>query len=253
MKISATIQARMGSSRFPGKVLTPIVGKPMLQLQLERIQQSRLIDEIIVATSDKKQDDAIEQLTQKMGLLCHRGSESDVLGRVIGAFKAHQVELNVEFMGDSPLPDPTLIDAFLGFFIKNAGQYNYLTNRLKTTFPPGAEITIYPARLLIDSEKEAVKPEHREHVGLHVYTNPKYRVCNLEAPVGLRAPDRYLIVDEKEDLEVITAIYEHFYPKNPGFSLAQIIDFLEENPTLAARNQAIERRWRIYRQDGVRA
>lgn len=248
-KISATIQARMGSSRFPGKVLAPILGKPMLELQLERIRQSRLIDEIIVATSTKAQDDGIERLARKAGALCHRGSEGDVLGRVIGAFKQYRVELNVEFMGDSPLPDAALVDAFLGYFLKHAASCDYLTNRLKTTYPPGAEITIYPASLLIRSEAEAVKPEHREHVGLHIYTTPGYRVCNLEAPPGLRAPDLYLLVDEPEDLEVIRAIYERFYPGNPGFTLAQVIAFLQEHPELAQRNQGIERRWRIYRQD----
>lgn len=250
MKIVATIQARMGSTRLPGKVLRTILGKPMLALQVERILQSRLIDEVIIATSVEPQDDVIEKLAQEIGVSCFRGSENDVLSRIIGALKAFYADINVEFMGDNPLPDPVLVDAIIGFYLKNAEKFDYVTNAIKTTFPPGVEVFVYPARILYDAASRAIDPDLREHVGIHIYRHPeRYRLCNLEAPPWFHYPDLHLEVDTQEDFEVVSAVFEHFYPDNPGFSLAQVIDFMKAHPDLAQRNRQVERRWKSFRQD----
>ena len=249
-KIAATVQARMGSSRLPGKVLKMIVGRPMLALQIERIQQSMLIDEVIIATSVKKRDDPLEALAGKIGVQCYRGSEDDVLSRIVGALKAFQVDINVEFMGDNPIPDPLLVDAIVGYYLKHADKYDYVTNALKTTYPPGAEVYVYPSEILFDAESRVTDPTLREHVGIHIHQHPeRYRICNLEAPPWFHYPDLHLEVDTQEDLEVISALYEHFYPHNPGFSLAQAIDFMNANPELAAKNRQVVRRWKAFRQD----
>ena len=115
MKITATIQARMGSTRLPGKVLKPICGKPMLALQIERIQQSILIDEIIIATSNSANDNSIESFAQSIGIPCFRGSEDDVLSRIVGTLQAYNAEIHVEFMGDNPIPDTQLVDSIIDF------------------------------------------------------------------------------------------------------------------------------------------
>ncbi|MFC1814782.1 cytidylyltransferase domain-containing protein [Thermodesulfobacteriota bacterium] len=250
MRIGATIQARMGSTRLPEKVLKHIVGKPMLELQIERILQSRLIDEVIIATSIEPQDEAIERLAHSIGVSCFRGSENNVLSRIVGALKAFEVDINVEFMGDNPIPDPLLIDSIVGFYLKHADRYDYVTNALKTTYPPGAEVYVYPSAILYDAESRVTDPSLREHVGLHIYQHPeRYRICNIEAPAWFQYPDFYLEVDTQKDFEVISKIYEHFYPHNPGFGLLQIIDFMKATPELAAHNQGIERRWKVYRQN----
>ncbi len=250
MKIDATIQARLGSSRLPGKVLKPILGKPMLELQIERIRQSRLIDRIIVATTDRHQDDAIEELARRLGCLCFRGSEDDVLGRVVGALVAHEVDIHVEFQGDNPMPDALLVDSIIGCYLKHADTYDYVTNALKTTYPPGAEVSVYPAVVLIDAESRAGSSPLREHVGLHIYQHPeRYRIRNLEAPAWHCRPDLHLEVDTDEDFDLVSAVFGHFYPANPGFSLAQVIEFVENNSELAERNRSIERRWKRFRQD----
>jgi spore coat polysaccharide biosynthesis protein SpsF len=250
MKITATIQARMGSTRLPGKVLKPIVGKPMLALQIERIQQSRLIDEIVVATTTEPQDDAIVALAQDLGVRFFRGSENDVVSRVVEALKAFEASIHVEFMGDNPIPDALLVDAFIGYYLKHADKYDYVSNALTTTYPPGAEVFIYPAAILYDAESKITEPALREHVGIHIYRYPKrYRLCNLEAPAWHRYPDMHLEVDTQKDFDVITAIFEHFYPHNRGFNLSQVIDFMKANPQLLAANKQVERRWKVYRQD----
>ena len=250
MKISATIQARMASSRLPGKVLKPILGKPMLSLQIERIQQSMLIDEVIIATSDSVKDDPIEALAHRLGVYCFRGSEDDVLSRIVGALKKYKVEIHVEFMGDNPMPDPLLIDAIIGFYLRNAAKYDFVTNGLKTTYPPGAEVYVYPAEVLFDAEKHATDPALREHVGLLIYQHPeRYRIYNLEAPPWFYAPDFHLEVDTQEDFEVVSAIYEALYPGNPGFTLSQVIEFLRKNEALANKNRYVERRWKVFREE----
>lgn len=250
MKISATIQARMGSSRLPGKVLKPILGKPMLALQIERVRQSMLIDDIIIATSISKKDDPIEALARQLGVHCFRGSEDDVLSRVVAALRAYKVGIHVELMGDNPLPDPGLIDAIIGFYLKNKSQYDCVTNALKTTYPPGAEVSVYPSLVLMDAEQHAADPAFREHVSIHIYQHPeRYQVYNLEAPPWLYAPDLHLEVDTEEDFQVVSAIYEALYPANLNFTLPQIIEFLRKNEALASKNRHVDRRWRAFREE----
>jgi spore coat polysaccharide biosynthesis protein SpsF len=249
MKVTATIQARVGSSRFPGKVLKPILGRPALALQIERIRMSRLIDEVVLAAPDSPPNDALEALARRTGIECFRGSEDDVLGRVVGALTKFDVDVHVEFQGDNMLPDPLLIDAIIGYYLKHSSEYDYVTNGLKTTYPPGTEVSVYPARVLIDAERLATDASLREHVGIHIYQRPdRYRVCNLEAPPWLHRPELHLEIDTDEDFEVVRTVYEHFYPHNPGFSLAQVIEFADRTG-LAERNRAVERRWRAFRRD----
>ncbi len=249
MKIDATIQARTGSTRLPGKVLKSILGKPMLALQIERIRQSRLIDRVILATSISPQDDALEQLARQLKIECFRGSENDVLERVVGALKAFDVGIHVEFQGDNPMPDLLLVDSIIGFYLKHADEYDYVTNALKTTYPPGAEVSVYPAAVLIEAEKSATDVKLREHVGLHIYQHPeRFRICNLEAPSWLYCPDLHIEVDTEEDFQVVSKIFEHFYPHNPGFALAQVIEFAAAQG-LIAFNKDVERRWRVFRKD----
>lgn len=247
MKILATLQARTGSSRLPGKVLRTIVGKPMLELQIERIRQSRLIDEIAVATTTQPADDAIEALAKRVGVSCYRGSENDVLSRVVGAIRKFGGEVHLEFQGDSPLPDPMLIDSILGYYLKHADRYDYVTNALKMTYPPGMDVCVYPGRLLLEAEGRVTDPAAREYVGVHLFTHPElYRIKNLEAPVWFRYPDIHLEVDTAEDFEVVSAIFEHFYTQHPGFGLGEILSFLKAHPELAERNRHVERRWQAF-------
>ena len=250
MKITATIQARMGSTRLPGKVMKLIVGKPMLALQIERIRRSMLIDEIVVATSVNSRDDPIERLAEEVGVSCFRGSEEDVLSRVVDALRTFQADVHVELTGDNPLPDPMLIDSIIGYYLKNADRYDLVTNSLTTTYPPGQEVYVYRPEVLFEAESRVTDSALREHVSIHIYQHhEQYRICNLEAPTEFHRPDLYLEVDTQEDFEVVSAIYEHFYSRNPAFSLAQVIDFMDSHPELASRNSNIERRWTSFRRD----
>ena len=228
-RISATIQARTGSTRLPGKVLKTICGVPILQLLVERLTQSILIDEIIIATSVNVLDDPIQELADKLKVSCFRGSEDDVLGRVTGAIKQFEIDIHVEFQGDNVMPDPMIIDSVIGYYLKNSHQFDYVTNGLKTTYPPGQEVSVYTGSVLLKAEKEWSDELSREHVGIHIYKRPElFKVKNLVAPSWLSYPSFHLEVDTEEDFAVSKKIYEHFLPHNPGFSLGEIISFVKK-------------------------
>src|SRR5207249_2204679 len=106
------------------------------------------IDRVIIATSDAAEDDAIEALADRLGCPSYRGSEEDVLGRVVGALVKYAVDVHVEFQGDNPMPDSILVDSIIGYYLKHADSCDYVTNALKTTYPPGAELAVYPAAVL---------------------------------------------------------------------------------------------------------
>jgi len=248
MKIGATIQARSGSTRLPNKVMLPILGKPMLALEVERIRRSMLIDEVIIATSTNPNDDAVEDLAREIGVACFRGSEEKVLDRIVGALQHFSVDVQVEFYGDCPLPDPTIVDAIIGIYLKHQDSYDYVGTGLKTTFPPGLEVTVYPSHVLYDVASIA---DDREKVAVNIRSRPeRYRTMNVEAPPWYRYPDLHLDVDTPEDFKVVSAIYEALYPSNPHFLLPHVIEFMQRNTDLAGSNRGVPRRWKQFRQDG---
>lgn len=250
-RVDATIQARMGSSRLPGKTLADIAGRPMLAWQIDRVRECLLVDNIIIATSENGADDPIADLAVEMGVDCFRGSEEDVLGRVAGALRHFEVDIHVELQGDNPIPDPLLVDVVIGYYLKHERDFDCVTNALKTTFPPGAEVSVYPSAILLDLDARIEDSNLREHVGLHIHQRTdNYRIKNLEAPPWLSAPEIHLEVDTFEDLELLRRVFEHFLPENPLFGLRQAIEFVREEG-LMELNRDVERRWKKYRQDGV--
>ena len=251
MRITASIQARLGSTRFPGKVLKTICGKPMLLWQVERIRRSRLVDEVYVATTCLPQDDEIEEFCSKHNILCYRGAENDVLNRIASFIRELNVEIHLECYGDSPLIDPHLIDEFIGYFLKYSGQIDYVSNALKTTYPPGMEVVLYPGHVLdaLDRKLSGDDPL-REHVGFNITRFPeRYRLAGLEAPPCYFRPNIYLEVDTQNDFEVVSRVVSYFVEQNcECFTLSQIIHFLDQSPKLTALNSSIERRWKPLRE-----
>jgi len=250
MKITATIQARMGSSRLPGKVLKKIGDKPMLQRQIERIKRSRLIDEIVIATTSSLKDDPIVELAHQVDVKVFRGSEEDVLGRIVNLLKKFQIEIHVEFSGDSPLPDPNIIDEIIGYYLKHLDQYDYVSNGISISYPNGMEVNVYPASVLIKADTLVPKDDPlREHVDIHIYKNSTFRSKCLKAPPYYHHPNIYLEVDTKNDFQMVSAIYEHFDKLGKDhFTLSQILDFLDTKPDLIKLNQNETRRYWIFKE-----
>jgi spore coat polysaccharide biosynthesis protein SpsF len=251
MNIVATIQARMGSSRLPGKVLVNVCNKPMLLWQIERIRRSRLINDVVVATSKSSLDDEIEKFCIDNKIICYRGSEDDVLQRISSLLRDLKVDLHVECHGDSPLIDPQIIDEFIGYWFKHNQFADYFSSALKTTYPPGSEVTVYHSKVLLTTnELVAYDDPLREHVGFNITRFPeKFKLCSLEAPPWLFAPEIYLEVDVEDDLYLVRSIFTHFIELNQEhFSLGEILKMLRNNSKLTKVNDAVIRRWKVLRE-----
>jgi spore coat polysaccharide biosynthesis protein SpsF len=241
MKIAAIIEARMTSSRLPGKIIRPIMGRPTLELLIERLSRSKYLDLVVVATTINETDDATEALAKRLGVGCYRGSEDDVLDRVLMAAKAYDVDVIVEITGDCPLIDPGVIDKLLAIYLE--GKYDFVANTLRETYPNGLDTRIFSRKTLEEVADRTQDPVDHEHVSLYIFEHPeRYSLFNLESNL----PEKYwgvrLTVDTIEDFEVIRRIYEELYPKNPAFSLDDIIGLLERRPELLVINQNIQQK-----------
>ncbi len=245
MRIVATIQARMGSTRLPGKVLKEVCGKPLLQYQIERVRRSRLVDDVVVATTVGHQDDAIAELGEHLGVKVFRGPEEDVLKRIALLLREYQTDLHVELIGDSPLADPQIIDELVGYYLKNSASYDYISNGTEVTYPAGMEVNVYPASVLIEVDASVAADDPlREHVDIHISKNPQYRKCCVKAPPHFHRPDVFLEVDTARDFDMLSQLIAHFVTSGKEhFSLAQILDFLEVHPEVVKINQGEDRKY----------
>ncbi|NFG60643.1 glycosyltransferase family protein [Clostridium sp. CMCC3677] len=227
-KIVATIEARMTSSRLPGKVLMEYCGKPNLQHIVERLKRSKVIDDVIVATTVNKEDNSIVELCKEIGCKYYRGSEEDVLLRVLESAKSVNADIIVEITGDCPMIDWRHIDKLVEIFF--SGEYDYASNTLKRTFPRGFDTQVFPVGILEKVNKLTKNPVDHEHVSLYIYTNPeKFRLINWEAEEKMNYPEFEITLDTKEDYEFIKQIYEILYTKDSDFSAQDVIELLIKN------------------------
>ena len=236
MKKVACIEARYNSSRLPGKMFKPIFGKPLLQRVIERVAKSKLIDEIIIATSTNKCDERIIDLAKEMKIKVYRGSENNVLERVIFANTKNKSDLIIEICGDCPLIDFKLIDIGINeYFKKNCDIVNcgYVGS-----YPQGLDFLILKRELLANSYKFCNDSVYREHVGLFFLENQSdFKINFLKPPKKLNFPDLRFQVDYIEDLRFVRNIYEGLIPSfGEDFTTNEIIDYLMVNKDLLRIN-----------------
>lgn len=234
MTVLAIIQARMSSTRLPGKVLKPIVGRPMLDLQLERLKRATAIDKLIVATSDQPDDDPIARLCEQQDIGVFRGSLSDVLGRYHGALGAFgPADHVVRLTADCPLADPDVIDGCIALHLASGADYT--SNGVERTFPRGLDVEVMTAAALERAYREATAQDEREHVTMHIYRNRQtFKLSHY-------VQDRKLgslrwTVDTPEDLEMVRAVYLALYAGMPDFRQADILTLLLGHPEIAVIN-----------------
>jgi spore coat polysaccharide biosynthesis protein SpsF (cytidylyltransferase family) len=237
----------MGSSRLPGKALRDICGRPMLGHLLDRLSLCRTLDEVIVATSINGENDVIEEYCVRRGTVVFRGSEDDVLGRLLAALESREADVGVLAFGDQPLLDPAVVDQLVSIYKQAGGLYDFVGNDLVTTYPPGMDAEVFSVAALADAATCTADPAVREHATLYLRKNPhRYRLFNVEAPFALRRPALEVEVDSPEDLLVIEAVVARFGARR-DFSTGEIIAFLESVPDVAGANAHVERRWKIHR------
>jgi len=246
-KIVASIEARMTSSRLPGKVLMEINGKPVLEILIDRLKRSKYINEIVIATSSNDADDRIEELGKELNVAVFRGSEDDVLGRVVGAVETLKGDIIVEITGDCPLMDPEVMDSVIEEYIENYPEYDYVTNigyveNEVREIPIGMDIRVFTFKDLKYISEITDDPEDREHVSLYFFRTGKnkYKLFNIKTPdKWKRDYSVRLALDTKEDFQFIEKIYTELNKINKEFGLEDILNFLDENKELLKINSEV--------------
>ncbi len=233
-KLAIIVQARMTSTRLPGKVLLTVMGKPLLSYQIERLRRIRGA-EFVVATTRNREDDAIEAICRDLDIIVFRGDENDVLSRYHGAALAVGADVVVRVTSDCPLIDPDVSERVINRYLSARGSLEYVSNTLVRTYPRGLDTEIFPFSVLDIAHNEAGKPYEREHVTPFIYKHPERfrmdQVTDVEDRSGLR-----WTVDTPEDFEFVRLVLENIYPSNPLFCMRDVLETLRIHPDWALIN-----------------
>lgn len=241
MKTMAIVQARMTSTRLPGKVLLPILGIPMLSLQLERMRRATSIDGIVIATTVNAADDPIVELCIQQGIAYFRGSEQDVLSRYAEAAQAFGIDVVVRVTSDCPLIEPDLMDKAVAIFLQAHGELDYVSNTLQPSFPYGLAVEVFSRQVLDHAHRLAVQHAEREHVTPYIYWRPQqFRLKSFTHSENL-SHHRWT-VDTSEDFELVSKIYGALYPKNPEFGMKQTLQLFDKHPAWMHINRHIDQK-----------
>ncbi len=239
-KVVAIIQARTSSSRLPGKVLKEVLGKPMILLELERLQRCKLIDKIMLATSADESDALLTETVKNAGYMVYQGNLDDVLDRYYQCAKLSNPIHVVRITGDCPLIDPQIVDSVISNHLQDGNDYT--SNVLgDVTFPDGLDTEVMKFSVLEQAWKEAKLVSEREHVTQYIIKHPElFKQGSVRCDKGNFGAERWT-VDEPEDFDFICTVYEKLYPSNPAFFMEDILDLLQKHPELRKMNQGFER------------
>lgn len=235
MKILAIIQARMGSERLPGKVVKPIIGKPLIIHTLDRLKRSKYVDEVILATSNLEKDNILEGTVKNYGYEVFRGSEDDVLQRYKAAADKYNGDVIIRITGDCPLIDPIILDNVVSYFLAN--DFDYVRLDVPDTFIRGFDVEVFSKEALNKTISLANEEKYREHVTLYMYNHPESFKIGYVKGNNLYNKDYRLCVDTESDFKLVKLIYEHFNDEN--VSAKDIVEFLDENKEIADINSEV--------------
>lgn len=243
MRVLGILQARMTSSRLPGKVLAPVLGEPMIARQIERLRRVTGMDGLVVATSTDSSDDALVGVVSALGIDVARGSLDDVLGRFMSVIDERQPDVVVRLTADCPLVSPAVADRVISTFVSS--DADYVSNTLGPTYPDGLDVEVVRADALRWVAEHSTDPHEREHVTLGVYRRPeRFALVNVEGEEDLSS--LRWTVDNVADLAFVRTVYERLYPCDPDFELGSVLALLRAEPGLsrtsedAARNAALD-------------
>lgn len=241
MKLVLVIQARTRSSRLPNKVLAPLCGEPLLARMIERVRLAREPNAIVVATTYESADDAIAALCDRLEVDCYRGHPIDCLDRHACIAIKTRADAVVKVPSDCPLIDPRVIDRVLAIYRRDAERYDYLGNLHPASWPDGNDVEVISARALATAACEASEAFDREHTTPYFWSQPeRFRLGNVLWERGLDYSKRYRwVVDWREDLEAVRAIFEALLPRHGvGFSVDDVLALHAARPDLEAINAA---------------
>lgn len=232
-RILCVLQARLSSSRLPGKVLEPVLDEPMIGRQVERIRRAKRIDHLVVATSDEPSDDPLARYCSEAGIDCQRGSLTDVLGRFAMVAERYHPEQVMRLTADCPLTEASLLDRVVEQHLAQGNDYT--SNVHDRSFPDGLDVELFSAQVLMRAQAQVRSDFEREHVTPWMYrTGPALKRGAVLDSVN-RAGERW-VVDHPEDLVFVRRVYQALYPSNPAFDMQDILALLDREPTLRAIN-----------------
>ncbi len=246
MKIVATIEARMGSTRLPGKVLQDLGGLPSLECQIKRLQKSKLINEIVLATTYKVQDAPLVSFAKNLKIPYFCGDENDILGRILGAAKSVGGELQVQITGDCPLIDAQIVDQVIEKYLAAKGGWDFVSNEIERSYPIGLDCRVFSVALLEKVDKLCQDPMHRVHGSTYIYAGPgkdKYKSSNIHAPPELFFPTWRWTLDTPEDLKFFQTLFQQF-GKERMLSLSgiELATWLQKHPEVVAINNSVRQK-----------
>ena len=241
VKVVCIVQARMGSTRLPEKVLMSLSGKPMLVHIIERLKLAETLDSIVIATTSLMQDDPVAELARREGVLCFRGSEDDVLSRYIGGAEMAGADVIVRITGDCPLIDPETVDNVVRCFLKH--DYDYVSLTSAEGFIRGLDTEVFSMQALKKADELAKDKPSREHVTLYIYRHEEdFRVAAYRAGQELCHPDWRLCVDEEDDFKLIEKIYDRLYKPGSIIDIRDVVELLENEHELLEINAHVRQK-----------
>jgi len=234
----------MGSSRLPGKVLKTIKDKTLLELYLNRVTPSKLIDQIVVATTDQTEDNEIAKLTERLGFECFRGSEQDLLDRYYQCARKYHADVIVRITPDDPFVDYQVLDRAILIFQEN--NVDFVTNHLTPTYPEGLDVEIYSFSALEKLWYQAKLLSEREHVYPYIQNHPEeFRIINFTQEQD--SSHLRWTIDYECDYEMTKVIYDHLYDQKHVFLQEDILQLLQKHPEIAEINTHIQRKEGVNR------
>jgi spore coat polysaccharide biosynthesis protein SpsF (cytidylyltransferase family) len=240
-RVVAVVQARLGSSRLPGKALEEIAGRPMLAHVLARAAAVRGVDHVVLATTVKPEDDALADLARRLGVVTTRGKVDDVLDRFHAALLEHPAEVVVRLTGDCPLLDPRVVELVLDAYVRSEGTLDYVSNVDPPTYPDGLDAEVFSSQSLERAWREARRPSDREHVTTYIRDHrDSFRQANVAHREDLSA--HRWVVDTAADLAFARRVY--MWLAGPGaeiFGMTEVLALLRRRPELGALNAGIRR------------
>jgi spore coat polysaccharide biosynthesis protein SpsF len=237
--IVTIIQARISSTRLPGKVVLPLCGNTLLARMVERVSFAKSAGKIVVATTSNEEDIQIVEWCQQNNIEVYQGSKFDLLDRHYQVASKWKAKAIVKIPSDCPLIDPALIDKVIEFYFLNEGRYDYVSNLHPATYPDGNDVEVMSFAALEQAWENATATMELEHTTPYLWENPgQFRIGNMVWETGFNfSMSHRWTIDYPEDYEFIKQVYERLYPSNPQFSLADILQLLEEEPSLKKINE----------------
>lgn len=238
MKVIGTIEARMGSSRLPGKTMQEVYnGMPLLECVVRRFRQCEMLSDVVVATTVEPGDDAIAEWCERHDVSIFRGSEDDVLDRVTGAALAYGAEVIVQMGADSAYLDYELVDQMVDLYQK--GSFDYVCNDLKLTYPLGVYAHVVKVEKLVAlNRRKDISEKDRSDVVRYIWEHPEdYSIFNLEADKDLYYPELRLTIDYPQDMEQARNVYAHF--QGAVFTTQQIISLYKQYPEIFEKTKSL--------------